>query len=426
MTRNKFDRLILDSNAMKIVSVEKAVVCAALLGVLGCGVTELNELEMDAEDIPSLVSAEINVEPFLTSTGVRFVAKDCYPSFSWDTVPVYMMFANRERVLNDKEVKKIASETSFICIEKNHAFGPLGDAALGLEHETRAFKAVNSEIKVLGYFNAALCYSFTRYTEMLSKKNIYQHPEIKAYLMIDPKTGELLKHNGLYCLNTLNSEMRNWWSDAGVAIVRESGASGIFIDQMHGFYWLHAKEDKLTVADGLRDMMQQLKDKIGPDKILLANNGANIEAIFEIADAFMFEHYELEVTHSKERLLKDWKLMEKIADAGKICVYRFGANHAFNAPKKKRDLAEWSKKKLEFHLALYLIGAQPYSYFQWGWGWKLDTGPLEDYPELQRPLGKPLGKYARVDPKNWEFTRDFEHARVWVDTDKREAKIEWE
>ena len=43
------------------------------------------------------------------------------------------------------------------------------------------------------------------------------------------------------------------------------------------------------------------------------------------------------------------------------------------------------------------------------------------YPEFHQPLGK----YTRVSPGQWQFTREFEHASVWVDTEKREAKIDW-
>jgi hypothetical protein len=53
------------------------------------------------------------------------------------------------------------------------------------------------------------------------------------------------------------------------------------------------------------------------------------------------------------------------------------------------------------------------------------TGPLEHYPEFHKPLGKPLEKYTRVHPDRWEFTREFEHASVWVNTEKWKAKIEW-
>jgi hypothetical protein len=190
-------------------------------------------------------------EQFVTSNGVPFAAPEFYPAFSWDKVPVYMMFADGQRMLHDSEVRKIASETDFICIEKNHGLQSLGDAVLGLVHENQAFKQVKPDIKVLGYLNGALTYPFTRYTKMLRAGKIDQHPEIKGYLMTDPKTGELAKLRGLYGYNVLNPDMRAWWSDAAADMVRVANADGIFIDQMHGFAWLHPKEKNQAVVDGV-------------------------------------------------------------------------------------------------------------------------------------------------------------------------------
>jgi hypothetical protein len=88
-------------------------------------------------------------------------------------------------------------------------------------------------------------------------------------------------------------------------------------------------------------------------------------------------------------------------------------------------MAKLAKQRVEFYLACYLIGAQPYSYFQYGWGWTLASGSLHDYPELHRPLGAPKGAYQRSSAKSWQFTREFEYASVWVDTENRQAKITW-
>ena len=65
------------------------------------------------------------------------------------------------------------------------------------------------------------------------------------------------------------------------------------------------------------------------------------------------------------------------------------------------------------------------TYFQYGWGWTLSSGSLHDYPELHQPLGAPKGPYQRTNPEGWEFTREFEHASVWVNTASRQAKITW-
>ena len=76
------------------------------------------------------------------------------------------------------------------------------------------------------------------------------------------------------------------------------------------------------------DMMASLKRKMGPDKILLANNANQAIArhVFPVIDANMFEHYN-ETLLSKESLLQDWEDMLRIAKAGKMSVFRIGVEH---------------------------------------------------------------------------------------------------
>ncbi len=211
-----------------------------------------------------------------------------------------------------------------------------------------------------------------------------------------------------------------------------SGAGGVFIDQMHGFSWLRSdKAEEVRLAMG--EMMTSLKERLGSDKILLENNAATVEDVFPVIDAIMFEHYSETITNSKENLLKEWDDMLRIAKAGKISIYRFGVEveddasiDGLSGAEKEKALEQLSKERLEYYHACYLIGAQPYAYFQYGWGWRLGTGPLVGYPELEKPLGIPKGEYIRTISNGWEFTREFEGANVWVNTETKEGKIIWE
>ena len=177
-------------------------------------------------------------------------------------------------------------------------------------------------------------------------------------------------------------------------------------------------------------MMRMAKEAIGPDKILLLNNAAHIPELFEIGDAFMFEHYQDDLL-SKEAFASDWALMKKVHDAGKISVWRIGVEvdpaaadrREGGRPLTPEFLENLSREKINYYLAAFLVGAQEYSYFQYGWGWRLDTGPLCNYPELKALIGKPLSACLRVHPDKWEFTRNFEHLSVWVDTETREARL---
>jgi hypothetical protein len=371
----------------------------------------------------------------LVSDGSRFVPRDYYPRFSWEVTPQYFMFGDTERVLRPDEVQSIAARTDLLCIEKSHGLKMLGAAELGAKHEAAAFKEIKPDIKALFYFNSAYAYPFTSYSKAFTPDRIDQHLELKKFLLVDSETGELAHRRNVYFFDVLNPESRQWWVDTVAKGVADSGCDGAFIDQMHGFAWLRADKSQ-EVQRAMGDMMTSLKKKMGPDKILLGNNANQAIAryVFPVIDANMFEHYSEELL-SKESLLQDWVDMLRIAKAGKISVYRIGVEHDCSPNQRENQsrsrrgqseqMAALARQRVEYYLACYLIGAQPYSYFQYGWGWTLSSGSLQDYPELHKPLGAPKGAFQRTTPEGWEFTREFKHASVWINTESRQAKITW-
>jgi hypothetical protein len=377
----------------------------------------------------SLKGGKIN--SLAVSDGSRFEPKDCYPQFSWNVTPMYFMFGESKRVLKPEEVSFIAGKTAFICIEKSHGLDELGAAELGAKHEAAAFKKIKPGIKVLFYFNSAYAWPFTSYNKYFAPDKIDRHPELKKFLIIDPETGKLANRRNVFFFDVLNPEFRAWWVETVAKGVRESGCDGAFIDQMHGFAWLR-KDKNEEVQKAMGEMMASLKGKLGPDKILLGNNAAQeiAQTVFPSIDAIMFEHYNAELL-SKEKLQEDWENMLRIAKAGKISVFRIGveaevtSQEGKNQQKRGEHLEELSKERLEYYLACFLIGAQPYSYFQYGWGWTLSSGSLVNYPCLSKPLGAPIEAYVRENIEKWVFTREYEHASVWVDTEKQKGKITW-
>jgi hypothetical protein len=371
----------------------------------------------------------------LISDGTAYKAQESFPKFSWETTPMYYHFGDIDRVLEPEEVKFIADRTDFICLEKSHAFNLLGDAVLGTKHEVEAFHKIKPDAKVLFYFNSFVAWPFTRFNKDLTPEKVAENPDIAKFLVNNSKSGKLMqKTNGpapTYYFDYLNPEFRKWWVDAAVEGVTISGADGVFIDRMNkdGQSGYPAERND-EVQKAKREMMSALKEKLGPDKILIGNNAADNPNVFPYCDAFMFEHAKPSRI-SKENLLKEWDDMLQVAKAGKITIYRFGAKGKgrtdITIGETNTDgMVERSKQQLEYFLACYLIGAQPYSYLQYNWGWNLPDGNLVDYPELQKPLGAPKGAFKRISPDVWEFTREFEHASVWVNTDTKKAKITWQ
>lgn len=358
-------------------------------------------------------------QTFYNSDGSVFVPKDFYPDFSWDVAPQYHMFDNVNAVLTTDELNIINDKSSFVTIEKNHARNILGSADAGCKHEATTFHEMNSKNKVLFYFNAAIAYPLTTYTEGFAKEGIDNYPIFKDYLLeVD---GVLQGNSWLYYYDVLNPDFRDWWVQTVVTAIDETGTDGVFVDQMHGFSWLHPTEDRggIDVAQG--QLMSALRAAMPSDKILLGNKSHDYPLCWPSADATMFEHYNQE-SITKESFLRDWQDMLSIAQDNKITVWRLGAGQETD---EDVDLEEFSKEKAEFFYAVFLIGAQPYSYIEYAWGWNLYDGPLVDYPELKERLGAPLGAYNRTYENGWEFTREFEYASVWVDTEARTAKITW-
>lgn len=375
------------------------------------------------------------------SDGSAFVpSKSCFPPFNWDVVPQYFMFCDKE-LLPPDQVQSIASRTDFIAIEKGHCHRHpvIKYVDVGTKLEINAFREVKPGIKALFYFNTAYAWPFTKCTSVFRPKVIDNHPKLKSILLTDPKTGEPLfcERRRTFCFDVLKPEMRRWWVHIVAKCVAETGSDGVFCDQCHGFSWVRPdKSDEVKRAMG--DLFASLQARLGADKIILGNNAQNEQGIYAFphVDAFMFEHYNAELL-SKENLFNDWKEMLRISKEGKVSVFRVGVCHCPKCPQgpmgedgkcckaSAEQLAEYSETVLEFYLGCFLIGAQPYSYFQYGWGWQIHDGPLKVFPLLGKSPGPPLGPYERTSPNGWEFTREFQNASVLVDTEHRTSKITW-
>lgn len=83
---------------------------------------------------------------------------------------------------------------------------------------------------------------------------------------------------------------------------------------------------------------------------------------------------------------------------------------------------EAAKEYITLPLACFLVGAGENCYFGYSWGWLLEYGWFDWYPEFDKPLGPPLGDAIR---NGWTYQREFEHASVFVDVENRTAQIDW-
>ena len=178
-------------------------------------------------------------------------------------------------------------------------------------------------------------------------------------------------------------------------------------------------------------MISLTKRKLGPEGIVLAN-GLRTTDFREILDwdgidGVMIEHFGAFKTAEPEAIKADLESIELAAAKGKFAVIKGWPGFTWlDRDMMKRPHAELlaiARKRITFPLSCFLIAAHRDSHFCYSWGYTDRHGMLDAYPEFDRPLGPP--KSAAM----WDgltATREFEHASVSVDLNKKEARITWD
>jgi hypothetical protein len=353
-----------------------------------------------------------------------------YPKFNWDKVPVAFHFGKSDSLMTEAETRFVASRSNFICLEKGHGARQFGDTETGIEKEARQLKKLNPDMKVIFYWNTFLDYAMYEAHEEYGK-----HPE----WWLRTKDGDLdLKDNRLKRYDLSNPALRRWWTTVASDAVNNGSADGVFMDAFPQIthkrniaLWGQEKYD--AIQQGLRDIIKETRQKIGEDKLIVYNGIRSTPSwkagydFPDYTDAAMIEHFGEFQSTSKECMLRDIQEMEKACKNGKIVVFKGWPGFTFIDRKAMRKpLAEKrqiAKKNLLFPLAAFLVGAQENSYFVYNWGYRMDNGCLEWYPEFDKPLGEPLGDMVR---DGWTLSRQFKHASVWVNLETREADIQWQ
>ncbi|MGB7347771.1 MAG: putative glycoside hydrolase [Pirellulaceae bacterium] len=352
-----------------------------------------------------------------------------YPEFSWDKVPIAFHFGKSAGLMTKEEAEFVALRSNFICLEKGHAIKQFGNTESGIENEAQRLKKINPKMKVVFYWN-----TFLDYPMFKAHDEYERHPE----WWLRKTDGKLdLKNGGIRRYDLSNAQVRAWWTEVVHDAVVNGSADGVFMDafpqvtsKANVGLWGQTKYD--AIQQGLKEIVKETRSRIGDDKLIVYNgirstDSWNMGFLFpEHTDAAMIEHFGYFQSSSKESMLRDIQAMESAAKSGKIVVMKGWAGFTFTDNKamakplsEKRAIA---KNSLQFPLAAFLVGAQENCYFIYNWGYRMELGCLEWYPEFDKPLGEPLGDMVK---NGWKLSREFQHASAWVDLEKRESEINW-
>jgi hypothetical protein len=352
-----------------------------------------------------------------------------YPKFSWDKVPVAYHFGKKGNLLTNDEAKFIASKTNFVVLEKAHGFPKYKFSEEAIAKDAKVLKSYNDDMKVIFYWNAFLDYPMYK---------AHQEYENNPDWWLKNADGTLdLKNDKIKRYDLSNLAVRKWWIGVAEKNVDTQCIDGVFFDALvqvtapsNEKQWGKEKYD--AIQQGLKNLIKETRERLGDDKLIVYNGirstpnrimGNNFP---ENTDAIMIEHFAHFNSTTKESMLIDIQEMEKAGKSGKIVVFKSWPGFAWvddvAMAKSDKEKQEIARKNIQFPLAAFLAGAQENSYFIYNWGYRLDNGVLEWYPELDKALGKPLNE---MQINGWVLTRKYEHAYVTVDLENKTSKIDW-
>ena len=362
-------------------------------------------------------------------TGVR------RPDFSWDHVPLYMHM-RKATAFTPEELEYLAG-FPLITLEKTTGSRTYGSSEDGSREAAKAIKAVNKDACVLYYRNVMVNYSTYKVNDGL-----------KAIpgAFLQGSDGNRRLHRGMREVYDLsNPELRKWWVDHCVEMAGYDEIDGLFLDgnikalEPAFLSKETGSEKKQAVADGYAVMMQDLKKRIPSKNMLVANiirarltdSGLSYMQYF---DGSYLEGIESEANGLTrvEYLAKGIDAIQKAARQGKSICMSIGLGEAsltglkIDDSRKKLVRGAKIQSRLEYCLALFLICAEKYSYFLPHDGYDVNNKRssvwLTRFPEYDNPLGPPKGPAIQ---DGYTYTREFGSASVFLDIEKREAKITW-
>ncbi|MDB4385167.1 putative glycoside hydrolase family 15 protein [Opitutaceae bacterium] len=345
--------------------------------------------------------------------------------FSWDKVPLNIHFGKRTSDMTDAEIEFVAKHGNLVALEKGHGASAHGSTEAGSVDTARRIKAKNPKVKVLFYLNSFINYpgyeSYATYRDEWTLRDITGNKVIKIRDITRPDPS--------------NPEFREWWSDVVAATMERGPLDGVFVDALPQALGPTLAEQvgpekARAVIAGLEEMLAMTKRKIGPDRILIANGtrSTNYREIldWEGIDGVMIEHFDAINTTDPTDLKADLETIALAAAKGKFVSikgwpgFTFIDKEAMSMPHEKK--LRLARGRITFPLACFLAAVQPGSVFCYSWGYTHPDGMLESYPELEHPLGPPKSDAV------WDgltATREFAHARVWVNLATKEARIDW-
>jgi len=346
------------------------------------------------------------------------------------------MHVRKATAFTEKEIQFL-SHFPLITFEKTTGAKEFGSTEKGTLRAAEAVKKINPRAKILYYRNIIVHYA--AYDVDASME------QIPGALLIDATGNTKLIRGRVSAYDLSNRALQEWWLAHVEAYCRSAYIDGLFIDgniKVLEPAFLRQElgaEKKAAVERGYHRMMSGIHETLGPNKLVIANiirarfpdAGVGYADYFDGSYIEGFEHAVGGLSR-EEYMAKGIAGIQTAARSGKIIAFTMGMGE-IKATKMGIDEARGEildqaalQKRLVYALANFLVCAEKYSYFLPHDGYGVDSGEsllwMKDIPEFNRPLGAPKGAAVK---SGWIYTREFEHARVWLDLESEKAEVIW-
>ncbi len=353
-------------------------------------------------------------------------AADGLPEFNWDRVPLYAHLGIGDG-LKPEQYEFLADHFDLIAFEggiTKQSVEPIIAAG------AKTIKQRNPKAKVLFYWASDM------------PKHQWAHSTSTF-----PEGGYLqAKKNGKDSkqFDVRRPDVRDWWSGVAGKAVHDYGCDGIFVDGMTAgsksgpWSKIFGAEQAAAMDQGVFAMIKQAREKMGPGKLIVFNplHGYDKdhpglgEQYLPVTDGAMVDDFDRGANvrqQSPEYMANTIEAMRKAAKDGKIVIFKGWPGFTWWSDrelmkKPHEEQLRLARENIAFPLTCFLAGAERHCYFCYTWGWLGEYGTFDWYPEFDKKLGVPKGEATR---EGWTFRREFEHASVFVDVEKKTGKIDW-
>jgi hypothetical protein len=179
-------------------------------------------------------------------------------------------------------------------------------------------------------------------------------------------------------------------------------------------------------------MMEDMNNRMDSSKLKLANliRASLPESGLDNMHYFNGSYME-GIDGDKDYLAEEIKAAQTVAREEKIIA--FCMNLGDEIPNLMNDvnghliLNASLQERMDFSLAMFLISAEEYSYFLMHDGYNVNPNAsavwMKRFAEYDKPLGPPIGPATQ---SGYIYTREFEHASVWLDLSQEKGEITWD